>query len=160
MLLNKRSLLILCLLVTPAFLFAQSTAEEIETFLSASTVTYAQAARFALEAAGVLAADNPEEAFAFALQRNWLPGKADPGDYARLDHISLLLMASFDMKGGLMYSIFRNPRYAYRELIHLNVIQNRASPSIFVSGEMFLFYVTRMLALNEMLGALNAVLEY
>jgi len=125
---------------------SQSTAEEIETLLNAKTVTYAQAARFVLEAANALATDNTEEAFNYAVQQDWLSKKLSSNDSARLDNISLLLMRSFNIKGGIMYTITKDPHYAYRELTYLNVIQNRSDPSAFVSGEQLLYYINRILA--------------
>lgn|GEM_PF-3859303 len=88
---------------------AQSAAEEIETLLAAQAVTYAQAARFVLDAAEAAAFDSPAQAFAFALQRNWLPAGASPDTPARLDGVSLLLMRSFDLRGGILFTITGGP---------------------------------------------------
>jgi hypothetical protein len=149
--LNKYFFLILCLTAVPLFAQSprsQSTAAEIETLLSAKTVTYAQAARFVLEAANALATDNREEAFNYAVQQNWLPKKLSSGDSARLNYISLLIMRSFKLKGGIMYTITKGPHYAYRELVYLDVIQNRSDPSVLVSGEQLLYYINRILAVE------------
>ena len=146
---TKYCFLILFLAATSVFAQArrtQSTAQEIEILLNSKTVTYAQAARFVLEAANVLATDNGEEAFNYAVQKEWLPKNAAAGVPARLDNISLLLMQSFKIKGGIMYSITQSPHYAFRELAYLNVIQNRSDPSMSVSGEQLLYYVNRILA--------------
>jgi outer membrane protein OmpA-like peptidoglycan-associated protein len=151
--LYMKNYLLFLLLIVPAFLGAQSTADEIETLLSTNAVTYAQAAHFTLRAAGVLAANDAQEAFNFAVQQGWLPGIVLPGDPARLDRISLLFMRSFDMRGGLMFTIFGNAHYAYRELRYLNVIQGRSVPSMHVSGDGLLYYVNRLLAMNQTLDA-------
>jgi outer membrane protein OmpA-like peptidoglycan-associated protein len=127
----------------------QSTAAEIEMLLGAKTITYAQASRFTLEAANVLATDNSEEAFNYAVQQNWLPNKLASGDTAQLNYVSLLLMRSFNTRGGIMYTVTGNPRYAYRELAYLGVIQNRADPAMFVSGEQLLYYINRLIAGQE-----------
>jgi hypothetical protein len=127
--------------------FAQSAAEEIETLLGTRAVTYAQAARFVLEASGALATSDPEEAFRYAQEREWLPRSASPYGTARLDEVSLLLMRSFNIKGGMLYSLTKDrPHYAYRELTHNNVIQGRADPAMKVSGERLLFITGRILA--------------
>jgi len=131
------------------FLSAQSTASEIEVLLNTKAITYSQAARFTLEAANVQAFDNPGEAFNYAVQQGWLPGNVGPDDSARLDRISLLLMRAFNIGGGIMYSITGNSHYAYRELVYINVIQRRSDPAMFVSGERLLFYVGRLLSLQE-----------
>jgi len=145
--------LFICLFAAPAFLSAQSAAEEIETLLNTKAVTYAQAVRFVLEAADVGITDNPitnpEEAFNYAVQQNWLPKNAASGDLARLDKISLLLMRSFEIKGGLFYSITKNSHYAYRELVYKSVIQGRFDPCMQVSGERLIFYVNRIYSLQD-----------
>jgi len=152
---KKYIFFLLCMLAVQAFAQeepaqlvpkSQSTAAEIETLLSAKKITYAQASRFILEAANVLVTDNHEEAFNYAVQQNWLPKKVASNDSAKLDNISLLLMQSFNTRGGIMYSITKKPHYAYRELTYLNVIRNRSDPSMFVSGEQLLYYVNRILA--------------
>jgi len=137
-------LIALCFLAVSSFLSAQSTAMEIETLLETNAVTYAQAARFILEAAGVKVTPHPEEAFYFAEQNNWLPRNAAAGDTARLDKISLLLMRSFDIKGGLFYSMTKSSHYAYRELVYKGIIQGRHDPAMKVSGERLIFYVNRI----------------
>jgi outer membrane protein OmpA-like peptidoglycan-associated protein len=147
-------LIVLCFLVIPAFLSAQaqrrqSTANEIETLLNTSVVTYAQASRFVLEAANVLATGNPEEAFNYAVGQNWLPEDVASGDPARLDRISLLLVGSFKINGGIMYQITNSSHYAYRELVHMNVIQGRTTPRMSVSGERLVFYINRLLGLQD-----------
>lgn len=153
----KLNLMVVWLLTIPAFLYAQtdplgnrSAAEEIETLLNTKVVTYAQASRFVLEAANVLAVNDPEEAFNYVLMQGWLPKKTAAGDPAKLEYISLLLMRSFDFKGGMMYSITKaqtalSAHYAYRELSYLNVILKRSDPAMLVSGELLLFYVNRQL---------------
>jgi len=130
-------------------LFAQSTAAEIETLLNSSAVTYAQAARFVLEAADVTALRDPGEAFRYAAERGWLPKKVSANDAARLDAVSLLLMRSFDVKGGILYSITKSPHYAYRELTYKKTIQGRSDPHMEVSGEKLLFITGRILARRE-----------
>ena len=149
----KSCLLVMCLLAVPAFLSAQSTAAEIEMLLGTRAVTYAQAARFVLEAADARITNNPEEAFNYAVQQNWLPKNAASGDLAKLDKISLLLMRSFDIRGGLFYSITKGiplgSRYAYRELVYSSIIQGRHDPDMLVSGERLIFYVNRIYSLQD-----------
>jgi len=142
---NILYLFLCCLLFfVPAFLYAQ-TAAEIEELLNTQSLSYEQAARFVLRAADQTGNISPAEAFAFAKDKRWLPRKAEPGSMANLDGVSLLVMRSFGIKGGLMFSIFRNPHYAYRELEYKDVIQGRADPKMIVSGELLLFLVNRLL---------------
>ena len=136
------------LLTVPVFLFGQ-TADGIEFYLDIKAVNYKQAVWLVLEAANV-SGDynrfNPEEAFRFAEERRWLPRNADPMKKIKLRQVALLLMQAFDLKGGLMYTIFKTPHYAYREMVYQDIIQGRADPGMPVSGELLLFLISQVLS--------------
>lgn len=137
-------LLAACLfLAVPLTLFAQ-TAERIDGLLETNAVSYGQAAQFILEAADISPAD-----INAAMEQKWLPKNAEADADARLDGISLLIVRAFDIKGGLMFSLFKNPHYAYRELVYRGVIQGRSDPEMAVSGNELLFLINRMLSLQE-----------
>ena len=145
-------------LMCAAYLQAQSAeltvAEEIETLLAADAVTYLQAARFLLEASDAFATYDSQEAFNYAKEQKWLPKNAGANDAARLKEISLLAMRSFEMKGGIMYSISKNAsalgsHYSYRELTAKNIIQGRTSPRMKVTGRQLLYITERMLSASE-----------
>ena len=155
----KSLLLTLCFFAAAGVLWAQPTAKEIETLLETRAVTYAQASRFVLEAADVKSTENPETAFTYAVEHGWLPKNVASGDEARLDIISLLLMRAFKTGGGIMYTLTGKPRFAYRELVYLNVIQGRYDPAMLVPGERLLFYVTRMLARQDHVNTHNGEQE-
>jgi len=133
--------------------FAQN-AEDMDALLSTETISYEQAAWFVLGAAdtpdfsgGPLG--SPAEAFTYAAARKWLPAKATPDGRARLDGVALLIMQSHNIKGGFMYALTKGPRYAYRELVYLNIIQGRTEPDMAVSGDLLLYLLTRVLYLQE-----------
>ena len=130
------------------------TAAEMETLLNTQAVTYAQAARFVLQATSVAATDaatiaDPSEAFRFAQEKDWLPKGVSPETPARLDGIALLFMRSFDLKGGIFYSLTKNPHYAYRELVYRSAIQGKTDPQMAVSGYQLIFITNRILESNE-----------
>jgi hypothetical protein len=143
----KRHLLIFLavFLVLPASVFAQ-TAAEIETMLATEALSYEQAASFVFRAADVPVSGN---AFNYAAEQKWLPAKAAPDGKAALDGVSLLMMGAFGIKGGIMYSATKSPRYAYRELVHQGIIQGRADPDLAVSGDLLLFMVGKVLSRIE-----------
>jgi len=135
------------LLALPVSLFGQ-TADGIEFFLQIKAVSYEQAAWLVLEAANVSVAYNrfsSDEAFRFAMEKGWLSSQAKPSESIKLREISLLIMRAFGIKGGPMYTIFKNPHYAYREMVYQEIIQGRADPGMTVSGELLLFLVNRVL---------------
>ena len=143
----KKIILMSLLLLILSPLSAQ-TAQKIEDLLNQSALTWADAAAFVLEASeqGVF---NNANAFSFALEQNWLPQNSRAEEQARLNGIALLLMQSFNRKGGFMYWLFTNPRYAFRELQFLDIIQSRSDPHNAVSGEELLYMVSRLLTMSE-----------
>jgi len=148
---KKSFCVIISIMVLRSLLPAQ-TAERIEDLLDIWALSYGQAALFVLEAAdvpdiyGSSVISGPDEAFRFAAEHAWLPNDASGEDTARLDGISLLLMKSFDVKGGLLYTLFRNSHYAYRELVYKDIIQGKSEPGMAVSGDLLLFLVNRLLS--------------
>jgi hypothetical protein len=125
-------------------------AREMDTLLEEETVTTGQAARFVLSASGKLGdSADADTAFKTAQEQGWLPPNAQANDPILLSDLSLLVMGSFGLEGGLMYRILPGPRYAYRELRYRRIIQGSADPSQKVSGDVFFLIVNRVLALQE-----------
>jgi hypothetical protein len=132
-------------------LFAQ-TAAGLEALLNEPALTWSAATSFALEAAGSSDSagfTNSEDAFHFAAERKWLPGNAAPEDAARLNGVALLLMRSFDLKGGIFYSLFKSPHHAYRELVYKGLIRGDTDPGMTVSGRQLLLIVSKILSVKE-----------
>jgi hypothetical protein len=123
-------------------------AAEMDALLDSGEISYGQAARFILEAAEVYSGQGEaaaEQAFALAAERGWLPKNVQPGTPARLEGVCLLVMGSFDLKGGLMYTLFQTPHYAYREMVYQKLIQGRTDPALPLSGERLLRIIGRTL---------------
>ena len=142
----------LCFFLTMTVFLPAQTALEIEDLLKTDALNYEQTVRFVLKAADVTDPtgksnlEDKAEAFRFAAEQNWLPGNVVSSDKTSLEGVSLLLMRSFDIKGGFFYSHFTNPHYAYREMVYQDIIQGRVDPEMAVSGEYLLFLVGRILA--------------
>ena len=154
---NKKSIFLTFFIFLFSFFTSHSYAQSadwIEALLTKDNATYADAALLVLEASDtfvsgdVIAAPTPAAAFSFAAERGWLPANVAADDAARLDGLSLLVMGAFDFKGGLFYTLTKSPHHAYRELVYRNIIQGRADPQMPVSGDLLLFTVNRILALN------------
>ena len=150
----KNLICVYFLLAFSVFLGAQ-TAEKLEIMLNTGAISYEQAAWLSLEAADVWdlsgSTESPDayEAFVVAQEQQWLNAGIGSKDYARLDAVSLLLMRSFGLKGGMFYSLAQNPHYAYRELVYQEIIQGRTEPGMNVSGDMLVFMVNRILSSLE-----------
>ena len=128
-----------------SFAFAQ-TAADVDNILQAETVTAAAAARFVLAAAellpdGISGADAEKAAYDLASSNGWIKTAAE--ESLSMKDSAFLIMKAFDMKGGLMYSLFKNPRYAYRELMYQNIITGRINGKAKVIGASFLQILDR-----------------
>jgi len=145
----KKCFLLIILAFGGLALLSAQTAAEMETLLNTDAVTYAQAARFVLQAADAATIASPAEAFKFAQEKDWLPQGVSPDTAARLDGVSLLFMNAFGIKGGLFYSLAKSPHYAYRELVYRQAIQGKADPHMAVSGYQLIFITNRILESNE-----------
>jgi len=124
------------------------TAARLETLLEKPAITWSDAAAFVLEASDT-AVSNPADAFRYAMEHQWLPKNAAIDDTVRLNGISLLLMRSFNMKGGIFFNLFKSPHHAYRELVYRGVIRSETDPDMAVSGQQMLLMVSRLLAIKE-----------
>ena len=125
------------------------TADKLETLLEKPVISWPDAAIFVLEASERAEISDPAEAFNFVMEQKWLPKKAQMGDNARLNGLALLLMRAFDIKGGIMYSIAKSPHFAYRELVYREIIQGKTDPGMAVSGDDFLFILSRVLSMID-----------
>jgi hypothetical protein len=127
------------------------TAAEMEDLLNAKEITWAEAAYF-IRASGAEAvpvngqAAVRQTAFQFFRERGQLPKKAEAEGRVRLGGLSLLLMRSFNIPGGLMYRLFHNGRYAYREMKSLGFLRGRSYPTNTVSGVEFLYILGELLS--------------
>lgn len=126
----------LLLLSAPAY---SQTAADMESLLEAGEITFSQAAYFTLASALERPPENPEAAFAMALEKGWLPAGAESGSALTLGDLSLLIMKAFNLEGGLMYCFFPGRRYAYREMTSRGFIEGRSYPSMKVPGEQFFY---------------------
>jgi len=148
--LSKKKLVVFSLLCFCCIgVLKAQTGAEIEALLNVPAVTYAQAARIVIKASEAAEISDPKAAFNFAVERNWLPKDVSPDSNARLDVVSLLFMESFNFNGGVFYSLFKNPHYAYRELAARRAFKGKCDPLMDVSGEQLLFITSRFLSLAE-----------
>jgi hypothetical protein len=152
--------MVIVLLFLAGSLSAQD-AGEMDRLLETGVVSGPQAARFVLASAGLLDSglsgrQAEDAAWQAALEQGWVSSKS--GQLFRLKDAAWLVAAAFGIKGGAMYSLFPGPRYAYRELLHLKIIQGRADGNFAVSGERLLQIIGRALQHTGEDGRLEAEL--
>jgi len=149
-----RYIFVVCFIFVSVFVPAQ-TAQRIEQLLEKETINYKEAAWIILEATGKFSLVNkdvissPEKAYQYAADNGWLPGNITADTTATFEGVSLLIMHSFGIKGGILYSIFKSPHYAYRELVYRGIIQGKVSPKMAVSGDMLIFGTNQTIMLQE-----------
>jgi len=143
-----RKYLVIFLLFSPAIAFAQNAAE-LEAMLKAETVSASSAARFVLGAADLLESglSGPaaeRAAYDIASSNGWIKV---PGDESlTMKDTALLIMKAFNIKGGLMYSLFNNPRYAYREMVYQKLISGHMDGGMKVYGVRFLQILDKVIS--------------
>ena len=141
------TLLMTFFLFAPLLSIHAQIANEMDEALELERMTYAQAARFVLAASETLPADtSADQAFAYAQEQKWISGDAQAGGAITLGALSLLIMKSFDIKGGFMYALFPSGRYAYRSLVRRGFIQGFADPALTVSGDRFFLILGKALS--------------
>ena len=143
--------MVLVLFFFSAFALSAQTAAELDKMLETNAVSVAGAARFVLGALeqlppGLSGAEAEKAAFDMASSKGWVisPAASD----ITLRETAFLVMNAFDFEGGLMYSLFASPRYAYREMVYKRIIQGRADPSFTVSGHRLLLIIGRALSFS------------
>jgi len=134
-----------------SFVFSQ-TASEMDAMLQADTISAARAARFVLGTADLLPAglsgtEAEKAAYDMALSNGWV--KIGAEETITLKDTAFLIMKAFNIKGGVMYSLFKNPRYAYREMVYRKLIQGVTDQSMKVSGQKLLMILDRTLGYIE-----------
>lgn len=115
-------------------LCAQSN-ETLDSFLEQEQAVFGYSAYMVLTAADELPEEaSPEEAAAAVNRMGWKDSLSASDDRINLGEYSSLLMKAFDIRGGLMYTLFPGPRYAARELKYLQCIPGKSAPGRSISG--------------------------
>ena len=134
---------VILLFLVHAFIPAQ-TAVELESVLGSPVVSCARAAQFVAASSGSGSAAQ-QAAFEQAMKLGWFPRGTTGDEPITLDKLSFLIMKAFDMKGGMMYSLFPGPRSAFRAMVSRSFIQAASDPAMKPNGETFLIILGAVL---------------
>lgn len=132
----KKTLLFLAIffIAASAGAFAQSAAKLSE-YLDTEKLTNAQAAYLAACYKGYIEEDGDDQTAFDALSKDGLFSRTDsPESFITLESASLLYLKSTGAKGGLLYTITKSKRYAFKELKIKGILPESADPSMAVSG--------------------------
>ena len=130
---NRTLCIAVAVLITAAASFGQS-AERVDTILKTEKATFGQAA-YLIQTS--LKDDSSEH-------ENLIRDSVTAEDVLPVKTYAFLLMKTFDIKGGMMYRIYPCPRYAYRDLRYLAVIQGKNDPDAPMTGAAMLQILSRI----------------
>lgn len=115
--------------------FSQSN-EFVDKLINSKAISLGQAAYLVLVASDNLADDSDEiRAFDLLVQQGMVSSSDNSERSISMAEYAFILAKSFGVKGGIMFTFFPSPRYAYRELVARLVIQGKSDPMMTVSGE-------------------------
>lgn len=117
---------------------AQS-AQRISQIVESPELSYGQAAYIALSYSDAETMDesaDDAQAFEAAFQRKWIKNGAVVQAAIRLDELSALYVSAVGIKGGVMCGLIKNsPRYSFRELKALGLLDKNADPAMKIDGQ-------------------------
>jgi hypothetical protein len=123
----------------------------IDELLSSEEATFGHVVYLVLHASlNIPEETSIEEAIDALKEKNWKKVKImDPFKPIKLGDFSILLMRAFDIKGGVMYSIFKSPKYATSELAYMGIITGNTQYTRTISGMEVLVYLGNLLEWKE-----------
>ncbi len=146
----KRSVLILGVLLLTIFnLYSQSN-EMIDKLTGEKKADFGKTALLILTGAGLLKdSAQPPEALKYIFRNKWGFKNKTENSPVNAGELAYLIMKAFNLGGGLMYTLFPGPRYAYRELTFLNLLSSKGGPYREVSGLEVVNTLSRVLNWKE-----------
>jgi len=143
---GKTALLIISFLVVlTGNLFAQSN-DIVDELLMEDEASFGKTAYLVLVATNVVSElATIDDAVSELQTLGWKLDSKGNDEPVKLGELSLMLMKSLDINGGIMYRITKNARYACRELSYLGLIIGNKSPYRTLSGEEALSLISRVI---------------
>ncbi|MEM5948741.1 hypothetical protein WKV44_09320 [Spirochaetia bacterium 38H-sp] len=124
--------------------------EVIDKILNQKAITCGYAAYLILNAGGIISEDtSPDSAWERWLNMGYVKSNKKAQDPISLGEFSFLITKTFDIPGGMMYSLFPSPRYAARELAYLGYIAENPGPYRNLSGKEAISILGRILRGQE-----------
>ena len=147
----KKTFLI-CLLmmaVSVIHLSAQSN-EVIDALLDQDQAKFDDTLYMIFTASGMLPdSASSEDSFHEFTHQGWGLKEKGLDDPVTADELAHLIMKALDLRGGIMYTIFQNPRYAYKELVYRKVLETGIGSKRIVSGEEVLRVLAKTMTQQE-----------
>ncbi len=129
---------------------AAQSATRVDRILARVSIDNLSAAYLAVASANLMDPDDPGSIALEVLgDLGFDVQSLNPDETARLADFAYMLMLTHDLPGGIMYSLFPGPRYAYRDMRHERLIRGGGDPGEPFSGRRAMRIVGRVLAFVE-----------
>lgn len=146
---NRKFLIICGLLFVGFFCFGQSS-DYVSKMIESPCVTYEDAAYFCAINLGLIQeADSPKDALVALDREKVFPMPKNPSANITYDAFSNMCLRTWKIKGGLLYTITKSNRYAFKEMQYLGFIPVSEEPKTEVSGIQMLNMFTRCIEMTE-----------
>ncbi len=124
--------------------------DHIDALLASSGLSWGQAAWLVGRSVGILEEFTDfEQSSRQALNLGWGSPELESETPVDLAVYCELLMKSHKISGGIFYTLFPGPRYAYRELAFKKIIPPRIPPDGMVSGQQALLFLQNLRSHQE-----------
>lgn len=131
----KKIIVTLLLFFCSTFFSAAQSSERLSDLMETDKISKGQAAYLTATLMNLVeeSAGN-QDAFAVLQEHKLFSAKDNPDDAITIGHISLLYMKACGIKGGILYTITKNRRYAFRELKARGILPNQVTSTMLLSG--------------------------
>lgn len=122
----------------------------IDDVISQRSIDLQNATYLALTAGDIIdESTEPSEALKVLQDLNWSIKKAETNRELTLGDSTVLLMNSLKVKGGIMYSLTKQPRYAYKEMVFRGILKPEEDLKRSISGIEFITILTELMEGNS-----------
>lgn len=128
--------------MTTVSAFSQ-TADSVTKMIESKTVSFEQVAYFAAVSNGLITEDVSVEDAVIALESKIKKSEVKTADALSYEDCAFVCAKAWNIKGGLMFTLFKNPRYAFKEFQAKKYIQESKNPKSKITGRDALYLITK-----------------
>lgn len=134
----KKLIIVIIISLSASFLFTQSN-DILDDIIGQKKIDFDYGVYAIFVAGGLISDDtDPVVAVQKLSELNWKLKNITNSGKITLGQTSLLLMNALNINGGIMFSLLKNERYAYKELVYKGILNQDDNLNRNVSGVEFL----------------------
>lgn len=142
--------LLVVISVFMAFPLMSQQSHVIDDVISQRSIDLQNATYLALTAGDIVDESiEPSEALEVLQVLKWSIKKSESNRVLTLGESTVLLMNSLNIKGGIMYSLTKQPRYAYKEMVFRGLLKPEEDLKRTISGVEFLTILSALMEENS-----------